>query len=281
MSTDGPTLRVLFAEDNPVNQKVGQLLLGRLGHTAQIVDNGAEAVTAATAAAATDHPYDVVLMDVQMPVMDGLEATRRIRADLPAERQPRILAMTASVLTEDRHACAAAGMDGYLAKPVRRQQLVEALTRPRGATAEGATAEGSSGSPGLDRVGVVGVADPAPSELLRYSLRNRLAELSGVGDPAGDALVAHLVDSYLTRAPAFVDRLAAATAAQDATVVGNEAHGLGGMAANIGARTVPALCSALAAAAAAGDWSNAHMVLRRLGGELDAVRGWLLELRQR
>jgi len=118
------SLRILYAEDNAVNQKVGQLMLAKLGHRVDSVANGAEAL-----AAVHELRYDVVLMDVQMPVMDGLEATRRIRSELPPGSQPQIVAMTASVLVEDREACAAAGMDSYLAKPVREHELHTVLGR--------------------------------------------------------------------------------------------------------------------------------------------------------
>jgi signal transduction histidine kinase/DNA-binding response OmpR family regulator len=117
-------LRVLLAEDNPVNQKVATLLLERLGYRPDVVGNGLEAVTAVT-----ERNYDVILMDLQMPLLDGLEATRRIRAELPPQRQPRIIAMTANVLSEDRDACVAAGMDDYLPKPVRSQELADVLQR--------------------------------------------------------------------------------------------------------------------------------------------------------
>jgi PAS domain S-box-containing protein len=121
-------LRVLLAEDNLVNQKVAQHILTKLGYRADVVGNGQEAVEAVR-----DGTYDVVLMDVQMPELDGIDATRAIRADLPAAHQPRIVAMTASVFAEDRAACLAAGMDGYLAKPIRPAEL--------GAVMAGVTAE--------------------------------------------------------------------------------------------------------------------------------------------
>jgi CheY-like chemotaxis protein len=116
-------LRILLVEDNVVNQMVARLLLTKMGHVVDTVGNGEEALAAVHA-----RPYDVVLMDVQMPVMDGLEATRRIRAELAPERQPRILAMTASALVNDRDACTAAGMDAHLSKPVRAEELLAALT---------------------------------------------------------------------------------------------------------------------------------------------------------
>jgi PAS domain S-box-containing protein len=115
-------LRILLVEDNVVNQKVARLLLTKMGHVVDTVGNGQEALAAVHA-----RPYDVVLMDVQMPVMDGLEATRRIRAELPPERQPRILAMTASALVNDRDACTAAGMNAHLSKPVRAEELMAVL----------------------------------------------------------------------------------------------------------------------------------------------------------
>ena len=117
------SLRVLLAEDNPVNQKVAQLMLAKLGHHVDTVSNGVEAVEAVRRAT-----YDVVLMDVQMPHMDGLQATKIIRSQLPPDRQPAIVAMTASVLVEDRTACTNAGMDAHLPKPVRTQDLHHLLT---------------------------------------------------------------------------------------------------------------------------------------------------------
>jgi CheY-like chemotaxis protein len=114
-------LRILLAEDNSVNQKVTLLLLSGLGHTADVAANGLEVL-----AALRRQPYDLVLMDVQMPEMDGLEATRRIRQEWP-DKSPRIIALTASALREDQDACVAAGMDDYLSKPLALKDLRAAL----------------------------------------------------------------------------------------------------------------------------------------------------------
>jgi PAS domain S-box-containing protein len=116
-------LRILVAEDNGVNQQLALGLLGKLGYEADVAGNGAQAVEAVEG-----ESYDVVLMDVEMPELDGLEATRRIRRRRP-HGPPRIIAMTANALQEDREACFAAGMDDYLAKPLRVAQLAQALTR--------------------------------------------------------------------------------------------------------------------------------------------------------
>jgi len=100
------------------------MALGRLGIRADLAENGAEALERVA-----HGPYDIVLMDVQMPVMDGLEATRRIRRELPANAQPRIIAMTASAFPEDRAHCMEAGMDDYVTKPVNFEDLLQALRR--------------------------------------------------------------------------------------------------------------------------------------------------------
>jgi CheY-like chemotaxis protein len=116
-------LRILLAEDNVVNQKVALALLGHLGYRADVAWNGQEVIDALAS-----RSYDVVLMDVQMPEMDGLEATRVIRERWPDGR-PTIIAMTANAMAEDREACLAAGMDDYVAKPIRPDVLVDALRR--------------------------------------------------------------------------------------------------------------------------------------------------------
>ncbi|NOX37729.1 MAG: response regulator [Calditrichaeota bacterium] len=117
-------LKILLAEDNRVNQKVTLRILEKLGYRADVVANGQEAVEATAR-----QPYDVILMDVQMPEMDGVEATRRIRQTLPADRQPRIIALTANALAGDRERYLQAGMDDYLSKPLRNEDLMDALKR--------------------------------------------------------------------------------------------------------------------------------------------------------
>ena len=124
-------LRILVAEDNYVNQKVVVRTLAALGLEADIAVNGSVALDAILRAAEHGQPYDVVLMDIQMPVMDGLEATQRLRADLEDIEQPTVIALTAHAREGDRDRCIEAGADSYVTKPIRRDDLVAVLSRTR------------------------------------------------------------------------------------------------------------------------------------------------------
>ena len=120
--------RILVAEDNPVNQRVAQHLLSRLGYRADIVGNGLEVLDALAR-----QPYDIILMDVQMPEMDGFEAARRLRASPPPHGRPWIIAVTANAMEGDREACLTAGMDDYVSKPMRVDALAAAIARAQSA----------------------------------------------------------------------------------------------------------------------------------------------------
>jgi CheY-like chemotaxis protein len=119
-----PALNIIVAEDNPVTSRLAVAMLRRLGYEADLARDGGELLDRLQT-----KTYDVVFMDLHMPDVDGLEATRRIRRDWPADRQPRIVAMTAAAFAEDRAQCLAAGMDDYVSKPVGAAELREALVR--------------------------------------------------------------------------------------------------------------------------------------------------------
>ena len=119
-------LRILLAEDNTINQKVALRVLERLGHSASVVDDGLQAVIAAGL-----QRYDVILMDVHMPEMNGLDATRRIRAETPPERQPYIIALTADAAEGYEQRCIESGMDAFVVKPIRIDELAAALVKAR------------------------------------------------------------------------------------------------------------------------------------------------------
>ena len=121
---DRHPLRVLVAEDNGVNQKVALAMLRHLGYRADLASDGVEAV-----AAVRRVPYDIVFMDLQMPHLDGIDATKQIIGEHPPGRRPRIVALTANAFEEDREQCLAAGMDDYVSKPLKTETLEAALIR--------------------------------------------------------------------------------------------------------------------------------------------------------
>src|SRR5262249_46010468 len=124
-------LAILVAEDNEINALLARALLTRLGHQAAVAQNGTAALESYRAAVSAGTPFDYILMDVNMPEMDGIEATRRIRADEAASGAPRtpIAPLTANAFGEDREACLAAGMDDFLVKPLDRERLADLFTR--------------------------------------------------------------------------------------------------------------------------------------------------------
>ncbi|HSS52463.1 MAG TPA: response regulator, partial [Thermoanaerobaculia bacterium] len=209
-------LRILVAEDNSVNQRVALLLLERLGYSADVAGNGYEVLTALHR-----QTYDVVLMDVQMPDMDGLEATRRIQAEWPEAQRPRVVAMTASALIADRHACLAAGMDGFLSKPVLIRELQAVLRSVAPPPAPRPTPE-PPGQPPL--------LDPVYLDRLR-----QLEEISG------HSVVGEIVDSFLGEMPRRLSRMREVLAAGDGAALDFAAHSLKGASAQLGAARLSAL----------------------------------------
>ncbi|MFL6258231.1 MAG: ATP-binding protein [Thermoanaerobaculia bacterium] len=236
-------LRILLAEDNSINQRVGLLLLERMGYVADVAGNGMEVLEALRR-----QPYDLILMDVQMPGMDGLEATRRIRAELSVERQPRIVALTANVLREQREACLAAGMDDFVQKPVLFADLRAALSRCGGL--EPATAERTVLPP---PDGGSSPLDPA-----------RLASLRRLGESSGKPLLRSLVETYMAETPRRLARLREAVLRADADDLTFVAHSLKGISAQIGVVRVAELSAEI----------------ERMGrdAQLDGAAGLLAEL---
>jgi PAS domain S-box-containing protein len=246
-------LRILVAEDIAVNQRLVLAMLQRMGYRADVAGNGLEAL-----AALRRQPYDVVLMDVQMPEMDGLEAARRIRRDWPEESRPRVVALTASALREDREQCRAAGMDDYLAKPVQGPQLQEAIIRCGRWAAERRPGDGHE-APGLGQ----------PAEAAEEVLDARaFADLCGV---AGPEFVRELADQFRSDAPALLATMAAAVAEGNASLLQASAHSLKGSAAALGARALAAVCARLEGHGRAGTPQDAGPLVREAERQYQAA----------
>ena len=245
-------IRFLLAEDNAVNQKVALRLLQQFGYLADVAHNGAEAV-----AAVSTRPYDLIFMDVQMPEMDGLQATRRIREfeQVPgAARLQRhvIVAMTANAMVGDRERCMAAGMDDYLSKPVRPDALRAMIekwgkTLVRTAVAAPAPEANSGATPALPRKPKTGLPpvlptmttppNPPPPEETPPVDIEKLTDLAGGEDGLGE-----LVELYLTQTAGQIEILRTAIATGNAVEVRRVAHSAAGANATCGMEgVVPAL----------------------------------------
>jgi CheY-like chemotaxis protein len=272
-------LRILLAEDNAVNQRVAELMLTRLGHLVQTVVNGREAVEAVD-----QGNFDVVLMDVQMPVMDGLEATRRIRSELPGEHHPHIIAMTASVLLEDREAAKAAGMERYLSKPVRAQDLRDLLASISTSKHDVGDKDPDEGAIRQTHLPML-VEETAPVETLdaAHSGTPPIDEavfdqlIAELGDPEG-AFLLEMISSYLQEGTDQAMRLTDAAVGQDHAAFAAVAHAWRSTSALIGATVVASLLSE-AEAAARRSSTELPSLARSVVDEYHRVAAWLVARR--
>jgi two-component system, sensor histidine kinase and response regulator len=247
-------LRVLVAEDNAVNQKVALQQLRRLGYRADVVASGLEAL-----ATLERIPYDVVLMDCQMPEMDGYEATRRIRQREQQTGLPRlrVVAMTANAMEGDREKCLAAGMDDFITKPVRVKALQAAIEQQRApvslASAPASQRRSTIASVNLDSL-------------------ERLRELRTPGQP--DPL-AEIIDLLIEQTPTYLRLLKAASDEQDPAKLSQAAHALKGSCGNVGVEQMAAWCGELELMAKRGTLASAAELIARLEQEFLAVKATL------
>ena len=239
---------VLVAEDNEVNQKVAAKILEKLGYRVELAENGKEAL-----AACARRRYDAVLMDGQMPGMDGYEATRRIRErETRGGRRVPIIAMTASAMKGDREKCLESGMDDYLTKPVTPETVEAVLRKWVGTATTPAERAAAAGKP--------------PAELLDESVVQNLMSVDDDG-----SLVEEVVATFLRIAPA---RLAAIRKASkgNAALLEREAHSFLGSCGNIGASRMAEICARLEVLGRSGSTEGAAELARRLEEELAELR---------
>ncbi len=219
--------RVLLAEDNPVNQQVGEAMLAKLGLTVAFSANGEEAVRLART-----ETFDLIPTDCHMPVMDGYEASTAIRAHATAQRIP-IIALTANVMEGNRERCLAAGMDDFLAKPYSLDQLQEVLRRWMGAAATVAT---------IDAAGQAGAVDAAQVGEGEAAIDRGFLEQFRELDPAGGlALADRILGVYLDTCGKSFTQIEEAAAAGDGEGLRRAAHSLKSSSGNVGAKRLYAL----------------------------------------
>jgi CheY-like chemotaxis protein len=246
------SLRILLAEDNPVNQLLATRLLDKFGHKVQVANNGKEAL-----ALLEKHGFDVVLMDVQMPEMDGFETTARIRTREQATGQHLpIVALTAHAMKGDRERCLQAGMDGYVTKPIQTQELLdtlEALVRRR------------EPPPPI-----------VPQPKTRQAPFDRTAVLARVG---GDrSLLAEVVDLFLQESSGMVDELRAALDIRESKRLMRAAHTIKGAVDIFGAQAVYDAAFQVETLAQQGKLDQARDAIAVLEKQIETLRSALAQL---
>jgi signal transduction histidine kinase/DNA-binding response OmpR family regulator len=261
-------LRLLLAEDNLVNQKLAVLLLEKKGHRVTIADDGKKAI-----ALWQQGDFDAILMDVQMPVLDGLAATEEIRRlEVGTGARARIVAMTAHAMKGDRERCLAAGMDDYVSKPIRAQDLYDALDRVMKAPAKSGTPVFCAPAPHLAEaphlaIAAVSVVPPAaiseePSPTIPPLEVNWPEALVST---AGDADLMHsLVDIFLAEYPNMLREARQAIAACDAIRARRAGHTLNGSCGYFAVQPACAAAHNLEVAGQAADWDGAQQALDEL-----------------
>ena len=254
-------LRILLAEDNTVNQKLALRLLERMGYRADVVANGLEVLEALQR-----QSYDVILMDVQMPEMDGLEASRAIHKDWPIEERPRIVALTANAMHGDREECLAAGMDDYLTKPIQIYALQESLERVGLSARAHRRPTG-----GLSPVQVAPVKAEKQAELgpaLDPGVLAELRQFQGEGEPD---IVWELAEAFAFETPPLLETLRQSVASRQPEQLKRAAHNLKGSSNNLGARTMGALSAELETIGKNGTVERAGELVTRLEQEYQRV----------
>ncbi|MFN6560692.1 MAG: PAS domain S-box protein [Nostoc sp. ChiSLP01] len=255
-------LRILLAEDTLVNQKVALLMLQKMSYQADVVTSGLEVLKALE-----KQPYDVVLMDVHMPEMDGLETTRRIYQQWEVGFRPYIIAITANAMRGDREACLAAGMNDYISKPVHIEELAQALSKcPPQKTKQDRVMSwelqplGNILQKKQDQTFNSVKIDAKTIKSLRNILR---------GD---NAAFAELIECYLTETPKLVQNISTAIATQDAQTLWKTAHQLKSSSASVGAMGLAQLCKQLEAQGRSNKFQTSLEAISQLHQEYEQVK---------
>jgi len=286
-------LRILIAEDNRVNQKVALHLLKLIGYRADVASDGLEVLEALHS-----QSYDVVLMDVQMPNMDGLATTRRICQEPLHNPRPRIIAVTANAMQGDREECLKAGMDDYISKPIRLEELIQALSkcqpnrevlghRDWGLGKEGRAQEelgkqevsyqdsGGEFSPNFSSTPTPPAFQtslaPSPQPIAPIDVNVLQSFRNMVGEKA-DLVLAEMIDCYLEDAPKLISAIAQAVAQADAAQLRHASHTLKSSSATLGAMTLSHLCKKLEVMSRVGNTEYAEDHLPQLEAEYKRVR---------
>ncbi len=271
-------LRILLAEDNIVNQKVALLILQRMGYQADVANNGLQVLEAVRR-----QSYDVVLMDMQMPEMDGLTATRCLCQEFPKGDRPRIIAITANAMQGDREECLKAGMDDYISKPIRVEELVQALRKCQpqnfglplldfGLNSTSSKTQITEAEEQLNQAKSE-IKNPIDAEALQ-SFREMIGENV-------DSVLAEMIDCYLEDAPILLGAMENAVAQGKAAQLYSCAHTLKASSLTLGATTLSNLCKELEAIGRTGHTEGGLEKVPQLEAEYERVKAALQIERER
>jgi CheY-like chemotaxis protein len=255
-------LRILLVEDNKVNQQLALQLLARMGYRADIAGNGLEAIQALRR-----QPYDVVFMDVHMPEMDGLTATQQICQEWPPTSRPKIIAMTANAMQGDREKCLSVGMDNYISKPIRVEELVRALHQCQSSD------EDSQPLPSLEETALNLDAQPSVSLDLQDAIdTDVLQTFRQTMGASANQFLAQLIDVYLEETPVILQAIATAIHQDNATAMQHAAHTLKSSSASLGAIILSTLCQQLESMGHSSTTSGALEIMVQLEFEYERVK---------
>lgn len=258
-------LRILLVEDVSLNQKVALQMLDRMGYRADVANNGLEALLALR-----QQPYDLVFMDVQMPEMDGLEATRRICQEWSQNSRPWIIAMTAHAMQGDKEECFSVGMNDYISKPIRMEAIAQALNNYRVLDSSPSSPENSilTAVANQDEQVLYSEIAPAIDAETFQALKDTVCD-----DPE---ILAEFIDSYLEDAPQRLVAIHHAIDKQDAVELRSVAHSLRSLSVTIGAMPLAKLCQELETMGRAGTTVSASTLVSELETEYQRVEAALV-----
>ena len=259
--------RLLLVEDNVINQKVAVAMLASVGYQVDIAPDGAAAVEAVNTKV-----YDVILMDCQMPEMNGYEATAALRAMEGMGRRTPIIAMTAGARPEDRERCLAAGMDGYLAKPVSKSVLLAKIARylkPGNPQAIPPLPVDLASLESTLQSAADGTMDEPPDSAVDAAI---VAELRALGEDADPDFLPQLLSRFVTETDARLDQLRSALDAGDARTVGMIAHTIKGSSGSVGGGRLARSCGRLEKRAIAGRLTAGHDEFREVADDYEQLR---------
>ena len=262
-------INILLVDDNAINLKVASRMLLRMGYEVDQATNGLEAVEAQT-----KNGYDLIFMDIQMPEMDGVTATKTIIANFSPEERPRIVAVTAHAMKGDRERYLEAGMDGYISKPVRVEKLIEAIQETPCKTPVAVAAMAGAG----DAVGGMDSAAPAadsgslPVDIAMFG------EMLGMEPEDAEEMLPELVELFLDDSAEQLAQIGTAVSSSDLDLLRGAAHKMKGGAASVAAIPLSEACGKLEKLAIEGSLDGAAGYLDEARAEFDRLQNWFNSL---